>query len=315
MIDSTAGLTIQKIGGNIGAEIGGVDLADPISEAVAAAIRDALWKHKVIFFRGQHRVDDDAQTAFAERIGDLTLTAHPTHAGLASRPKISTLDSLDATVQTDHWHTDSTFVDRPPAGAVLRAVVLPSHGGDTLWANAASAYQSMPDEMRVFIDGLWGAHSTRSDYGHLRTKQGLPPLPEESPFAATAFYGPPFETIHPLVRVHPHTGERSILAGSHLRYIVGLPPSSSYDIRRLLSEFITRPEHTVRWRWQLGDIAVWDNQATQHYAARDYTEKRLMHRVSLAGDAPVGVDGRRSWARVGDVSSYTPIATPARAGA
>lgn len=314
MSESVAGMTISRIGGHIGAEITGIDLADPMDEPVAASIRAALWRHKVIFFRGQHRLDDDGQTEFAARIGELTMKAHPTHAGLAERPKISTLDSLDATVETDHWHTDSTFVDRPPAGAVLRAVQLPPAGGDTLWANTASAYLSMPDSVRGFIDTLWGAHSTRWDYGHRRARDGLPPLEADSPFAATAFYGPPFETLHPLVCLHPHTGERTILAGSHLRYIVGLPTNASFDIRRMLQDFITRPEHCLRWRWEVGDVAVWDNQATQHYAVRDYSEKRLMHRVSLAGGTPMGVDGRRSQARVGDLSSYAPP-VPTRVGA
>jgi alpha-ketoglutarate-dependent sulfate ester dioxygenase len=301
-------IEIRPIGGHIGAEIGGIDLADQLSDDSISAIREALWCHKVIFFRGQSRLDDDRQVNFAARIGRLTATAHPTHQSRSSdKPRISTLDSLDANLRTDHWHTDTTFVEVPPAGAILRAVVLPTHGGDTLWANTGAAYQALPAHLRSFADQLRCVHSNRWGYAHIRSAATeLPAMAGESEFGASPFFGPPFETIHSLVCVHPRSGERVLLTGSHMRHILGLTASGSADLQRMLQEYIIRPEHTVRWRWAVGDVAIWDNIATQHYAARDYIGQRVMHRVSLAGDPLVGVDGTRSVARIGDLSSYMP---------
>jgi alpha-ketoglutarate-dependent taurine dioxygenase len=299
-------LHIRRIGGNIGAEIEGVDLATPLFETTVDQIRQALYRYKVIFFRGQQSLTSELQTKFAARIGTLTTKAHPMHDDRNDAPRISILDSLEADVYTDHWHTDATSVEKPPAGAVLRAVKLPSHGGDTLWANTATAYLSLPEALRGYVDQLWGVHSNRWGYGRIHTHDGLPPRPEESKAAASPFVSQPFETLHPLVRVHPHTGERALLTGTHLRHIISLSESGSLEMQNMLQDYIVRPEQTLRWRWSVGDVAIWDNYATQHYAVCDYDEQRVMHRVSLAGEIPVSVDGRKSQPRVGDISSYAP---------
>jgi taurine dioxygenase len=300
---------VERVAGHIGAVIHGIQLSAPMSEELAAALRRALWRYKVLFFRGQHDCDDAAQAAFAGHMGEVMSAAHPTHGGKDGSPMISALDSEDRITKTNRWHTDTTFVEAVPAGAVLRAVVLPSFGGDTMWANTVKAYADMPDHLRAFVDQAWGVHSNRWGYAHSRMVDGdLPPTAAESPYGATGFSGPAFEAIHPLVRIHPRTGERSILAGNHLRHIRGLTGPASVEMQRIIQDFVTIAENTVRWRWSAGDVAVWDNAATQHLAIADYEERRIMHRISLAGEAPRAIDGRCGFARVGQ---FTPVAKPA----
>lgn len=302
------GLTVRRLGGLIGAEIQGIDLSRELDAAAVAEIRAALLAHKVVFFRGQHDLDDEGQTRFAARFGQVTATAHPLSPGLAGRPQISAMDSGAKKIKSNTWHTDTTYVEQPPLGAVLRAVVVPPYGGDTLWANTARAYADLPEPFREYLDRLWGIHSNRWDYGTVRSTDGQHlPVPGNDA-AAAAFDGPPFETEHPLVRVHPETGERSIVAGSHLRHILGLTAWASGDLQRSLQDHITRPENTIRWRWQPGDVVFWDNRSTQHYAAYDYDHRRVMHRVALTGEPLVGVTGEHSRPLVGDLTAYIPKA-------
>jgi alpha-ketoglutarate-dependent sulfate ester dioxygenase len=196
-----------------------------------------------------------------------------------------------------------TFFDRPPAFTLLHAVVIPLVGGDTLWANTVSAYQSLPPELRELADRLRVVHTNEFDYARpfVRGEQVDPELVK----AYEEFVSTVYETEHPLVRVHPETGERSLVLGGFARTVVGFTPQASRDLIRLLQEYITRPEHTVRWRWREGDLAIWDNRATQHYAIADYgSAHRRGERVTVAGPVPAGVDGRASVALKGDASAY-----------
>jgi len=298
---------VERVAGRIGAVVHGVDLTGPLDEALVGALRQTLWCHKVIFFRGQHGLTDELQIRFAGKMGQVISAAHPTHGGKDGSPMISALDSEDKITKTNRWHTDTTFVETVPAGAVLRAVTLPSCGGDTMWANTAQAYLDLPEHLRGFVDLAWGVHSNRWGYAHARTVDGdLPPTAADSPYGATGFSGPAFEAIHPLVRVHPHTGERTIVAGNHLRHIKGLSAAASVEMQRIIQDYVTVAENTVRWRWSAGDVAVWDNEATQHLAIADYDERRIMHRISLVGEAPVSIDGRRGHARVGQFVPAAP---------
>jgi taurine dioxygenase len=310
-------IELDPLTGGIGAVVHGVDLASPLDDFLAAELTAAIQRHRVIFLRGQHRLEDDGQVALAERIGGTTRTHHPLSPGHHADKRISRLDSVrmaEENGRTDHWHVDSTFVERPPGGAVLRAVQLPPTGGDTLWANTVAAYATLPDPLRAFADAAWAVHSNRWGYAHIWTAaRELPPPPEAGPDAATGFAGAPFETIHPLVRVHPQTGERALLLGSHLRHILGLTPAASTALRQVLQDHITRPENTVRWRWAQGDVAIWDNRSSQHYASADYVGHRIMHRVFLAGETPVGIDGTPSRAVVGDDGGFAPVARAAAA--
>jgi taurine dioxygenase len=285
-----AGIGIRPVAGRIGAEILGVKLGGNLGAETVAAVRQALLRHKVIFFRGQNHLTDAEQEAFARLLGDLV--PHPTV------PKIDGTDVVlnilsDGTYAANQWHTDVTFVDAYPLASILRAVQLPVTGGDTVWANTAAAYEHLPQPLRDLADTLWALHTNAYDYAATR-----PDAPAERlKHHASVFASTVYETEHPLVRVHPETGERTLLLGNFAQKIIGLNREDSARLINIFQDHITRLENTVRWNWALGDVAIWDNRATQHYGIGDFTEKRELHRVTIDGDLPVSVDGRRSVSR------------------
>jgi taurine dioxygenase len=291
---------IRPVAGRIGAEIAGLDLSGRLDEAVIADIRKALVSHKVVFFRGQ-KLDTESQVAFARRFGPLT-TAHPTVPSLEGSPHILDLDYGRTASRANHWHTDVSFVVTPPLGSVLRALVIPPAGGDTLWANTAAAYQDLPVHLRHLADQLWAVHSNLYDY-----VGGADEVSEELKAYRAVFTSTVYETLHPVVRVHPESHERALYIGGFVRHLRGVSTTESADLVRLLQSYVTRPENTVRWRWQVGDVAFWDNRATQHYALADYgTEPRRVQRVTVSGDVPFGIVGQKSEVIKGDVSAYSP---------
>ena len=297
---SPTSVRVSPLAGNIGAEITGVHTGGPLTDETVADIRQALLRHKVVFLRDQ-RLDYARQVAFARRLGPLTL-GHPTLASPPAQPLLEEIDSHKGG-RANHWHTDVTFVDRPPAFTLLHAVVIPPTGGDTLWANTVTAYQSLPAELRDLADRLRIVHTNAHDYAAVygrgeRVDAALEA--EQQQFVSTVY-----ETEHPAVRVHPETSERSLVLGGFARTVLGFSPQASRDLIRLLQEYVTRPEQTVRWRWREDDLAIWDNRATQHYAIFDYGDAhRRGERVTVAGPLPVGVDDRPSVALKGDASAY-----------
>jgi alpha-ketoglutarate-dependent taurine dioxygenase len=289
---------VKPVAGRIGAEILGIDLGASLSSSTIDEIRRALVQYKVIFFRNQS-IDANGQAAFARRFGDLT-TAHPTVPSLPDHPTVLDLDYGRNANRANQWHTDVTFVDRPPLGSVLRAVEIPPVGGDTVWANSVTAYQDLPTPLRSLADQLWAIHSNAYDYAEAAVE-----ISEELKAFRKVFASTVYETLHPVVRVHPESGERGLFIGGFVRQIQGLSTSESSDILRLLQSYVTRPENTVRWRWQEGDVAFWDNRATQHYAIDDFgSQARRVQRITIVGDLPKGIDGRSSEAIKGDSSVY-----------
>lgn len=290
---------IQPIAGRIGAEIVGVDLSADLSNDIISEIRNALVQYKVIFFRRQ-QLDANGQVAFARRFGEVT-TAHPTVPPLSGHPEILDLDYGRTATRANEWHTDVTFVDRPPLGSILRAIEIPLVGGDTIWANSVTAYQDLPVHLRNLADQLWAVHSNAYDYAEAAVT-----LSEELKAYREVFTSTVYESLHPVVRVHPESGEKGLFIGGFVRQIRGLSTTESDDVVRLLQSYITRPENTVRWRWQAGDVAFWDNRATQHYAIYDYGDQpRRVQRVTIVGDLPVSIDGKHSEAIKGDSAAYT----------
>jgi alpha-ketoglutarate-dependent sulfate ester dioxygenase len=278
-------LGIVRLAGNIGAEITGVDASGPVNDEVAAAVRQALLDHKVVFLRNQD-LDYQSQVAFAGRFGELTI-GHPIFTAPTDQPALRELDSRHGT-RANHWHTDLTFLEQPPAFAFLHAKVIPPVGGDTIWANAVTGYNSLPESLRQLADRLRVVHCNDSDYT------------DETVDARREFNATLFEADHPAVRVHPQTGERALLLGGFARRVAGFTPQASRDIIRTLQDYATRPEHTVRWHWRVGDLAIWDNQATLHYAIYDFgAAHRHVERVTVAGGTPVGVDGHPGMALSG----------------
>ncbi|MBI2699037.1 MULTISPECIES: TauD/TfdA dioxygenase family protein [Mycobacterium] len=279
-------ISVHKLGSRIGAEISGVRLGGDLAPAAVDEIRTALLAHKVIFFRNQHHLDDQQQLAFAGLLG--TPVGHPAATALApDAPVITPINSELG--KANRWHTDVTFAANYPAASILRAVTLPSYGGSTLWANTATAYDALPKPLKCLVDNLWAVHTNRYDY--VKTEQ----MTDLQRAFRQAFEMPDFRTEHPVVRVHPETGERTLLAGDFVRSFVGLDSRESSALFELLQNRITVPENTIRWNWQPGDVAIWDNRATQHRAVDDYDDQyRLMNRITLMGDVPVDVYGQRS---------------------
>lgn len=297
---TATGLRISKAAGHIGAEIAGVDLAEDLSPTVIEEIRAAVLAHKVVFFRDQ-RLDAASQEAFARRFGSPT-AAHPTVPALDGSPAVLDLDYGRTTGRANQWHTDVTFVRSPPLGSILRAVTIPPYGGDTVWANTVRAYETLPVELRALADRLWAVHSNAYDYVS-EARQGDDSASERE--YREVFTSTEYVTEHPVVRVHPETGERALVLGGFVRRFVGWTGEDSRDLLRVLQNHVTELENTVRWRWSPGDVIFWDNRATQHYAIADYGDQpRRVQRITLVGDVPVSVWGERSRPVTGDDSAY-----------
>jgi alpha-ketoglutarate-dependent taurine dioxygenase len=292
-------LDIHKITGPIGAEVRGLDISGDLDPGTVAAIRSALNEHKALVFSNVD-LDDAGQERFAAHFGPLT-TAHPTVAAVAGAPNVLPVDSEHG--KSNHWHTDVTFVLSPPQLTTLRSIVIPPYGGETLIANSAAGYRELPEALRRFADTLWAVHTNDYDYA----------VPEESldddeRNRREEFVSIRYQTAHPVVRVHPLTGERGLYIGGFAQRIVGLSNTESRDILRLLQAYVTRPESIVRWRWSPNQLVIFDNRITQHYAIDNYDDlPRRLNRVTVAGDVPVGVDGSCSYSIEGDASHYTPV--------
>ncbi|UQX11551.1 TauD/TfdA dioxygenase family protein [Candidatus Mycobacterium methanotrophicum] len=281
-------LSVTRLGSRIGARVDEVRLGGDLDVDTVNEIRRALLDHKVIFFRGQHHLDDDQQLAFASLLG--TPIGHPAARFIAGSPPIITpIDSEYG--KATRWHADMTFAANFPKASILRAVSLPSYGGSTLWASTAAAYAALPTPLKRLTENLRAVHSNRFDYVYTTpdAPTGLQRALRES------YEKPDFRTEHPVVQVHPETGERTLLAGDFVEKLSGLDVYESHVLLELIQRRITAPENTVRWSWESGDVVVWDNRATQHRGVDDYDDQsRLMHRVTLMGDVPVDVHGQQS---------------------
>ncbi|MDY0835475.1 TauD/TfdA dioxygenase family protein [Pseudomonas sp. SED1] len=281
-------LDIHPVAGRIGAEIRGITLSGGLDAATVEAIQQALVQYKVIFFREQTHLDDQSQEAFAHLLGEPI--AHPT---VPVRDGTRFLLELDGArgQRANSWHTDVTFVDAYPKASILRSVLAPASGGDTVWANTAAAYNDLNAELRELADKLWAVHSNEYDYAARKPDVSPEKLEEYRKIFTSTVY----ETEHPVVRVHPVSGEKTLLLGHFVKRLKGYSQVDSAHLFNLLQSHVTRLENTVRWRWNTGDVAIWDNRATQHYAVDDYgTQERIVRRVTLKGDVPVSVQGQRS---------------------
>ncbi|MEU2300291.1 TauD/TfdA family dioxygenase [Streptomyces antibioticus] len=299
-------LDIRKVTAHIGAQVSGVDLAQPLDADTVAALREALNVHKALVFDDVH-LDDAGQQAFARHFGDLT-TAHPTVAAVDGAPNVLPVDSEQGSA--NHWHTDVTFVLNPPQASTLRALTLPPYGGETLIASSAAAYRQLPEPLRKLADTLWAEHTNDYDYAVPAEE-----IDEERAAQRARFTSIKYRTAHPVVRVHPLTGERGLFIGGFAQRIVGLSVGESRKLLDLLQSYVVRPENILRHRWSENQLVLFDNRITQHYAVDNYDRQaRRLHRVTVAGDVPVGIEGKESYSIEGDAAHYTPVAeTPAAA--
>ncbi|ABA22096.1 Taurine catabolism dioxygenase TauD/TfdA [Trichormus variabilis ATCC 29413] len=287
-------IEVKPVSGFIGAEIGGVDLSTHLQDETIQEIRKALLKWKVVFFRNQN-IDHAAQIAFTGRFGEVTY-AHPHEdepiEGYSQilpidRSRYERRNGLRRSSYESRWHTDVTAAINPPAGSILRAVNVPSIGGDTQWTNLVAAYEGLSAPVRELADKLKAEHRFNA---RLR-------LPSNSKIAQRIAANP-IVSIHPVVRVHPETGERALFVNpGFTSHILDVSPQESELLLELFFNQITKPAYTTRFRWNNGDIAFWDNRATAHLAPQDLDHlevERVLYRTTITGDVPVGVNGFRS---------------------
>lgn len=281
-------LRTRRLNTTFAAEVTGLDLREPLAEARRAELWGLLLEHKVLFFHDQ-QLDADSQVAFARQFGELT-PSHPVMAPVdEEHPEIWQIDS-SGEIRNDIWHTDVTFVRRPPLGSVLRAISIPEVGGDTNWADLEAAYDSLTPEVRTLVDGLSAVHDgTRSFGPSLAKRRGQGNAWDGSTYAGLT------QVEHPVVRVHPETGRKGLFVNTEFTlYIKDVSPYESRGILDILFAHISKPEHIVRHTWAEGDVVIWDNRITAHYANFDYGGfRRLMQRVTWKGDVPFGVAGPR----------------------
>ncbi|WP_296266741.1 taurine dioxygenase [Pseudomonas sp. UBA6562] len=274
-------LSISPLGTALGAQISGVDLAADLSPAQRDAIEQALLDHQVLFFRDQP-LTPNRQARFAAQFGDLHI--HPIYPKVADTPQVLILDTAVTDVRDNAiWHTDVTFLPTPALGAVLAAKHVPAYGGDTLWASGIAAFEALSAPLRGLLEGLTATH----DFTHSFPLERFGSTAEDlARWEAARRDHPPLS--HPVVRTHPVSGRKALFVNEGFTTRIDeLAPSESEALLKLLFAHATRPEFTVRWRWQANDVAFWDNRVTQHYAVDDYRpQRRVMHRATILGDAP-----------------------------
>jgi taurine dioxygenase len=284
-------LDVRLLSGTIGAEVHGLDLRQ-IDDATVAAIRRVWLERRVVFFPEQDLTPAE-HLAFARRFGEPT-EGHPVIPGIKGNPEVFEIDytqsrelyatygDLAAYERGVSWHTDVTFVRRPPLGSILRAVEVPDHGGDTVWSDQGAAFASLSPALQELLRGLTAVHDGRSRF------QGFLDLVGEGRWEGEA-YTSLEPVVHPVVRVHPETGEEVLFVNpGFTSRIVELTLPESDALLTFLHAHATKLEHTVRHHWQPGDVAFWDNRATQHAVSGDFGDAhRVIQRVTLRGDEPI----------------------------
>ena len=295
-------INVQPMSVHIGAEIEGVDLAQPLSTETVGEIRQALLKWKVIFFRDQH-LDHAQHVQFARHFGDLT-PGHVVFGHDEIYPEIYSVGKFRTATQNaapsttrpwSGWHTDITAALNPPTASILRGDVVPPFGGDTQWTNLVTAYENLSPTFRKMLETLRAVHRFEAK----ASSDG-----ESVKEFETRVNRRLMVSEHPLVTVHPETGERVLYCSpTYIKSITGLTPRESQHIMELLWEHAIRPEFTVRFRWEQGNVAFWDNRATAHLAPSDIYQTdfdRQFYRVTLLGEVPRAVDGSPSRAIEGE---------------
>jgi alpha-ketoglutarate-dependent taurine dioxygenase len=275
---AAAELDVRAVTPIIGAEVHGLDLAHPLTPETVAGVRAALCRHLVLFFPGQD-LSPEQHAAFARQFGEPT-EAHPILPALEEHPDVLLLDSRHN--KSAFWHTDVTFMARPPMGSVLYAALMPEVGGDTLWASMQAAYDALAEPVRDLCDRLMAVHWDPFFAADVEAAGGC------------MWYGRRIErlrpVLHPVVRIHPETGRKGLFVNRNFTtQVLGFSAIESDGLLQMLFRHSETPEFACRHRWEQGTVAFWDNRATIHYAADDYGDAlRIVHRVTLRGDHPYG---------------------------
>ena len=279
-----AGLTVTPVSTVLGAEISGLDLRQPLTPEVVAAIRAALLRHKVVFFRDQDISHED-HVRFGRYFGDLE--GHPVTSHVPGFPEILHIEAADGMKLREEivplvrvankWHTDVTFRAAPSMGGVLRMRDMPPLGGDTLFADTAAIYRDLPQALKDKLSTLTAEHDILQSYGYRVDQAKRDELRAAYPLM-----------VHPVIRTHPETGDKHLFVNKvFTTRILGLPEDEAKTLLADLLDRVKTPEYQVRFRWTLNAIVFWDNRATQHYAILDYwPQERVVERVTIQGDVP-----------------------------
>ncbi len=279
------GLRLTPCAGSLGALVTEVDLLKPLSDAERDQLLAAFVEHQVLFFRDQPLAPEDHRR-LASIFGPPVL--HGAYAHVDGFEELTILEvDPSAPPKIDTWHTDMTFMAEPPLGSVLRATVVPEKGGDTLFASAGRAYDTLSPAMQRYLEGLTAMHAFAQGFKESLAEPGgyerLKPMLDQHP-----------PTEHPVIRVHPVSGRKTIFVNPlFTTHIVGVPAKESAAILAFLYEHVVTPEHTVRFAWAPGSIAIWDNRAVYHRPVNDFwPAHRRMERITIAGDRPRGPSPR-----------------------
>ena len=271
-------MKVRRIAGALGAEISGVQLNDELGAGTVAEIRKAFLEHQVVFFRDQ-KLDPAQFMAFARRMGEPV--EYPFVKGIDGFPEVIEVKKLEheRTNFGGIWHSDTSYLQDPPMGSMLLARELPPYGGDTLFANQYLAYEALSEAMRRMLEGLTALNSSsKADASRTR----------EDRIKERGTRSEELVAEHPVVRTHPETGRKALYVNSgHTVRFAGWTEEESAPLLNYLFDFQVRPEFTCRFSWRPGSIALWDNRCAQHNPVNDYHgHRRVMHRITLAGDKP-----------------------------
>ncbi len=275
-------VNFTALGPYIGAQVSDVDLSRPLSDAQFEQLYHGLLRHQVLFLRDQ-RITPEQQRALAIRFGDLHI--HPVYPHAEGVEEIIVLDThQDNPPDNDNWHTDVTFIQTPPAIAILASKLLPESGGDTLWTSGIAAYEALSEPFKQLLSGLQAEHDFKKsfqEYKYRKTEE------EHQRWQQAVAKHPPVQ--HPVIRTHPVSGRKALFVNEGFTTrLLGVSEKESEALLGYLFAHATKPEFQVRWRWQPNDVAIWDNRVTQHYANADYYPARcVMHRATVLGDVPM----------------------------
>ena len=285
-------IRVKRIGASLGAEVSNIDLAQPLDGAAVEAVTAALAEYEVLIFRDQE-ITAEQQKAFGRRFGELTV--HPFAPRDEDVPELIVFDN-DADNPpwgTDVWHSDETFRAEPPMGTMLRALIVPEVGGDTMYASMSAAFEGLSDRMQQFISGLEAVH----DFKPFRKLFSGDAAGRRSMHEYEERYPP---AVHPVVRVHPVSGRKVIFVNPN--FTVAVKDMGESESQSLLDQLFRQalvPEYQIRHHWRPHTLVFWDNRAVQHYAIHDYyPQHRRMERVTIKGDRPVGVEAALGGASV-----------------
>jgi taurine dioxygenase len=273
-------MKVEKITPRIGALVTGIDASRPLSAGEIEAIAQALNDNGVLFFPDQRKLSGEEQRAFTSQFG--AIEAPPK---LTKESELRDVLVLDFTAPvgrgTDIWHNDGSYLATPPMGSILQAHILPEVGGDTCFASMHAAYEALSPGVKTMLDGLTASHSTERVLQLTRSLGNVSYDSEQDLIAPRS---------HPIVTVDPKSGRKRLFVNPNYTVSIdGMTRAESDHWLGFLYDHIKGPEFQMRYRWRVGDIAFWDNHAVQHYAVADYTTRRRMQRVTLAGYAPMGV--------------------------